>query len=82
MYDLPKKFYYRQSLQRHETFHTGEKPYACNFCDKKFTRMHKQKNHEKTHTEDNLFSCQKCDKTYVSQFHARNVLNSIHLNFH
>ena len=35
-------------LQIHESYHTGEKPYACSFCDKKFSHLNSKKAHEST----------------------------------
>ena len=32
--------------------HTGKKPFACLYCDKKFSQRYKLKTHEKFHTDE------------------------------
>lgn len=40
-----KKFTRPQHVNRHKLLHTGERPYACQTCDKAFTREDKLKHH-------------------------------------
>ena len=44
--------------------HTGEKPYACKYCDKKFNRNSNIKEHERTHTGEKPYACRYCDKMF------------------
>ena len=42
----------RRELEMHEQAHTGEKPFSCSFCDRRFTREIDASSceHERTHT--------------------------------
>ena len=48
---------HRGNLARHERKHTGEKPYACTVCDKRFRISSHCKAHERTHTGEKPFPC-------------------------
>merc|ERR1712029_324877 len=52
-------------LEKHKTIHSGEEPYSCTHCDKRFNVKSSLKLHEKIHLEEKPFSCSICKKTFV-----------------
>ena len=56
--DYPQK----ENLNEHESTHTGEKPFMCTFCEKRFSIKGCLTRHEHTHTEKKPFTCSSCEK--------------------
>ena len=52
-------------MKVYERIHASEKPYSCNFCDKKFAQINSLNVHERIHTGEKPYSCKICDKKFT-----------------
>ena len=50
-------------LNRHSQIHTGDKPFQCDMCGKKFTLKGGLTQHIRTHTTNHAFACTLCEYT-------------------
>ena len=65
------KLFYRHIKRQHELVHTGEKPYSCTYCEKRFTQSHSLKSHERNHKGEKPFDCMHCDKKFSQSQYAK-----------
>lgn len=69
---------YLSALKRHIMFkHTREKPFKCNFCEKRFTMKDDLTKHIRIHTGEKPYQCPVC----LKRFTQKGTLNT-HMDVH
>ena len=54
-----------------------QKPYACSFCEKKFSHVHLMKQHVRIHTGEKPFACKYCEKRFTQSHSVKGQKISI-----
>ena len=55
---------YISGLLAHKRTHTGDKPYECDVCNKRFSTSINLLEHKITHTGDRPYECDVCKKGF------------------
>ncbi|XP_002137946.4 zinc finger protein 568-like [Drosophila pseudoobscura] len=61
------KFTYK-NMTRHMRVHTGERPFECTYCEKKYTRKIHLDEHNRIHTGERPYGCLTCGKKFIRKY--------------
>ena len=57
----------RNVMKHHQTRHSQERPFMCEFCGMKFKSKVTLRTHTRIHTNERMFKCTYCDASYIQR---------------
>ncbi|MFH4983201.1 hypothetical protein AB6A40_009910 [Gnathostoma spinigerum] len=68
---------YRHNFSTHYRIHTGEMPFSCQYCAKRFRTTSALKVHTRAHTGEKPYICPKCDYKCITKRNLdRHIINN------
>ncbi|GMS88969.1 hypothetical protein PENTCL1PPCAC_11144, partial [Pristionchus entomophagus] len=68
---------YRHNFATHYRIHTGEQPFPCVYCDKRFRSSSALKVHTRAHTGEKPYECPSCDYAALTKRNLdRHIINN------